>query len=108
MSASKISRRQLLRVALAGTTFVPVVSTTSEAADARLTVDDPKAKSLGYVEDAKQADAKHFANYRAGQACANCALIQQRYGFWRPCQLFPGKLISAKGWCSGWMAKGYP
>ena len=24
---------------------------------------------------------------------------------WRPCQIFPGKLVNAKGWCSVWAPK---
>jgi hypothetical protein len=24
---------------------------------------------------------------------------------WRPCNLFPGKLVNAHGWCKVWQAK---
>ncbi|MDH5620575.1 MAG: high-potential iron-sulfur protein [Gammaproteobacteria bacterium] len=24
---------------------------------------------------------------------------------WRPCQIFPGKVVNAAGWCSVWAAK---
>jgi hypothetical protein len=30
-----------------------------------------------------------------------------RYGFLRPCQLFPGKVVSEKGWCTAWVEKTY-
>jgi len=38
--------------------------------------------------------------------CSNCALIQGNDGDeWRPCQIFPGKLVNANGWCSVWAPK---
>ena len=36
---------------------------------------DPVAIGLGYVPDAKQADAAKYKTYVAGQACSNCALF---------------------------------
>jgi len=24
---------------------------------------------------------------------------------WRPCGIFPGQVVNAKGWCSAWMKK---
>ena len=45
-------------------------------------------------------------NPAADQNCANCALIAGNDGDeWRPCQIFPGKLVNAKGWCSVWAPK---
>ncbi|MEF1220553.1 high-potential iron-sulfur protein [Photobacterium damselae] len=38
--------------------------------------------------------------------CANCALIQGKDGDeWRPCAIFPGKLVNANGWCSAYAPK---
>ncbi|MBT8100786.1 MAG: high-potential iron-sulfur protein, partial [Gammaproteobacteria bacterium] len=46
------------------------------------------------------------ANPAAEQTCANCALIQGNDGDeWRPCQIFPGKVVNANGWCSVWAPK---
>lgn len=40
------------------------------------------------------------------QTCAKCALVQGNDGDeWRPCQIFPGKVVNAAGWCSVWAAK---
>lgn len=101
----KLSRRGILRRAFIAAIALCDVGSRANAADNRLSSDDPKAKNLGYVDDANQVDPKRYPTYKTGQACANCTLVQQRYGFWRPCQLFPGKLTSAKGWCSAWTNK---
>ncbi len=72
----------------------------------RLDVDDPTAKALLYVEDAADVDTSNpmAARYESGQDCANCAQIQGEAGAeWRPCGIFPGKLVAAKGWCTVWV-----
>lgn len=61
-----------------------------------LTEVDPTAKALGYTEDAsKTTDAKH----KAGAVCANCQFYSGAPAGYGPCQLFPGKAVSSKGWC---------
>lgn len=60
---------------------------------------DATAQTLGYVEDATQADKAKFPTYTAGSACANCNFFQGAAA-WGACQLFPGKSVNAKGWCS--------
>ena len=65
--------------------------------------DDPLAVNLQYVEDATTSKAP---SYKAGSVCANCALIQGADGdAYRPCAIFPGKAVSAKGWCISWAPK---
>ena len=66
---------------------------------------DPVAKALMYVEDAAKVDKTKAPNFKAGQTCANCVQLQAGSGNWRPCNAFPGKLVSVKGWCSAWVAK---
>lgn len=69
---------------------------------------DPAAKALVYVHDAASVDTSNplAARFEAGQNCANCAQIQGEDGAeWRPCGIFPGKLVNAKGWCSVWAPK---
>jgi hypothetical protein len=67
---------------------------------------DPVSTALGYHEDAKTVDAKSNPTYQPGQVCANCAQLQGNAGdAWRPCNLFPGKLVSANGWCKVWTRK---
>ena len=93
---SKIARRQFLQlsaVAAAGTLVASGREAKAEGDIPHLSEDDPQAQSLKYVEKSTME----------GQSCANCALIQGNDGdAWRPCQIFPGKLVAADGWCSVW------
>lgn len=66
-----------------------------------LTLDDPTAKALNYIEDATKAVAPH----QAGQNCVNCNFYQGGATGFGPCQLFIGKSVNAKGWCSGYAKK---
>lgn len=67
---------------------------------------DASATALGYHEDAKTVDPKSNATYQPSQVCANCAQLKGNEGdAWRPCTLFPGKLVSANGWCKVWTRK---
>ncbi len=69
----------------------------------RLDVKDPAAVELGYVENAAQVDVKKYPDYTAGSNCENCLQLQGTSGNnYRPCSLFPGKLVSVSGWCKGW------
>ncbi len=77
-----------------------------KGAQPRLEEKDPAAQALGYVHDAAKADRKKFANWQAGQTCANCAQYQGKAGeAWGPCAIFPGKQVNAKGWCAAWQKK---
>jgi hypothetical protein len=107
-------RRFLAQVALAvpaGAALLDVaVSNTAFAEDAlpKLALTDPSAKALLYVDDATKVDTKNpmAARYAAGQTCANCAQIQGKDGdAYRPCGIFPGKLVASNGWCSVWVKK---
>jgi High potential iron-sulfur protein len=80
----------------------------SQGADspAKLDVKDPAAVALGYVENAAQVDRKKYPAYVNGSNCDNCLQLQGKAGeSYRPCGLFPGKLVSVGGWCSGWTAE---
>jgi High potential iron-sulfur protein len=105
---SVVSRRALLQnLAAAGAAVSILRSAGSGAAELpHLSVKDPKAVAVGYVEDAAQVDAKKYPTYVKGSRCDNCLLLQGASGAgYRPCNLFPGKLVSAAGWCSGWSAE---
>lgn len=71
-----------------------------------LTEDDQQAVALGYVEDATTVDGGKYAQYQAGQACANCMLFQGGDAARGACSIFPGKSVKATGWCSVYAAKG--
>mgnify|MGYP001954299818 CR=1 FL=1 len=67
---------------------------------------DPVAQSMRYTHDASSVDAASRANPAEDQNCSNCALVQGEDGdAWRPCQIFPGKMVNADGWCSVWAPK---
>jgi hypothetical protein len=73
---------------------------------ARLDVKDPAAIAQGYVLNASQVDTKKYPQYAQGSICENCLLLQGTAGnTYRPCSLFPGKLVSVSGWCKGWTAE---
>lgn len=110
MSDSRIDRRTLLKNALIGLAALPAANLVrgAAAADAppHLAETDPLATSLGYVHDAKKVDVKKAPQFKAGSNCANCLQLQGKQGDeWRPCNLFPGKLVNANGWCKVWVAK---
>lgn len=105
---SKIARREFLKlsaVAAAGALVVP--GREAIAGDLpQLSVDDPMAKGLKYTNDASTVDPATRTQPAADQNCANCQLVQGADGdAWRPCQIFPGKAVNAKGWCSAWVPK---
>ena len=76
----------------------------SRSAEAnRLDVKDPAAVALDYVENAAQVGVKKYPGYVQGSNCENCLQLQGTAGNnYRPCSLFPGKLVSVSGWCKSW------
>ncbi len=117
-----VSRRQaLLTLAAAGAAFgMPqqrAVSAQAQVAQApgagargaqapHLDVKDPAAVAVGYVETAAKVDPKKYPTYAQGANCENCLQLQGAEGAaYRPCTLFPGKLVAAAGWCSAWTAE---
>jgi hypothetical protein len=68
--------------------------------------DDATAAALAYTDDAKKVDPKKFPTYMPGQQCSTCLQLQGNAADpWRPCNLFPGKLVNANGWCRVWIKK---
>ena len=105
---SKIARRQFMQLsAVAAAGLVVSPGRKADAQDMpRIEESDPVAQSLKYTHDASSVDPASRANPAAEQNCANCALIQGADGDeWRPCQIFPGKLVNNAGWCSVWAPK---
>jgi hypothetical protein len=108
-----MTRRALVRnmgvaaIAASASSIAALLPHRARSADApHLDVKDPAAVAVGYVEDAGRVDAKKYPGYVKGSTCENCLLLQGASGSpYRPCDLFKGKLVSAKGWCSGWAAE---
>jgi High potential iron-sulfur protein len=97
------SRRRLLQKLTLGVPLLPLAAyqlNAALAADAPplLSPDAKEAQAVKYVEDASKAKGAV-----PGSTCANCAVYQGRSGApTGPCQIFPGKLVKAAGWCSSW------
>lgn len=66
----------------------------------KVSEDDPQAQALGYVHNAAESDKAG-----EGQNCANCQLFSGGDAEWGPCSIFPGKAVSAKGWCATWVQR---
>ncbi len=128
--SNSLSRRSLLKnIALAAGTAVAAnaasAATTAPAAapaakpaagakpaaapaagPVKLDPKDPAAVALGYHEDSKAVDAKKFPMHKANQLCNNCLQLQGKAGeAYRPCNLFPKKLVHETGWCKVWVKK---
>jgi hypothetical protein len=99
-----LSRRALLRTLSLTMAAASVMSRRARGAEPqKLDVKDPAAVALGYVENAAQVDVKKYPAFVKGSTCDNCLQLQGKAGSdYRPCGLFPGKLVAVSGWCSGW------
>lgn len=110
MKEFPLTRRNFLKtVAVA----VPATAVLLETARAdglpHLDPNDPTAKALYYVDNSAKVDKANplAARWTAEQKCSTCAQVQGKDGdAWRPCGIFPGKLVNANGWCSVWAKKG--
>jgi hypothetical protein len=105
-----LSRRDALKnLALAaGVLAVPAGMASAAAAPTlpHLAANDPTAVALGYHEDSKTVDVKQFPTFKPDQKCSTCLQLQGNAGdAWRPCNLFPGKLVHENGWCKVWVKK---
>ena len=95
------TRRSFLYALGTGVIAIPLSTLTRQrsalAADApKLDLEDSTAKALEYVHESPDAT----------KLCAGCQLYTGAAGAeWGPCVIFPGKLVSAKGWCKSWLVK---
>jgi anaerobic selenocysteine-containing dehydrogenase len=89
-----MNRRSFMKLsAAAGLALIPV-SNLAVAAEVPLSPENATAKALGYVVNSTVT----------GSNCANCAQAKgdpKALG----CNLFPGKQVSATGWCEVWSKK---
>jgi hypothetical protein len=105
-----ISRRDALKnlALVAGVLVAGQAGRQALAADAapHVTATDPMAVSLSYFEDSSKVDVKKFPTYAAGQRCGTCLQFKgQASDAFGPCALFPGKVVSSKGWCKVYVKK---
>lgn len=105
---SKIARRQFIQLSAvtAAACLIPPGSETRAADMPQLAEDDAMAQAMKYTHDSSTVDPASRANPAPDQKCSTCALVQGDEGdAWRPCQIFPGKLVNNNGWCSVWAPK---
>lgn len=106
--SESFSRREALKgfALLAGAAATLPVRASPAAEPVHLSPNDPAAVALGYHESVKQVDTKAFPTFQPGQSCLTCLQLQGKAGdAWRPCSLFPGKLVPVDGWCKVWVKK---
>jgi hypothetical protein len=107
LAGEGMTRRTCLKnLALTLAVGVVVARRSPGAELSQLDVKDPAAVAVGYVDAASKVDRKKYPSYVPGSTCENCLLLQGSAGApYRPCNLFPGKLVASAGWCSGWTAE---
>jgi len=109
MRSKNLNRRTFLQHAVAALPVGAVLMHQEVRAQdlPKLTEDDPAAAALLYVNDASKVDTSNplAARFEPSQNCANCAQVQGEEAEWRPCGIFPGKLVNNNGWCSVWAPK---
>lgn len=93
-----MKRREFLQLSgVAGACLlIPTIALDAMAEEPLVSVDDPQAKALGYVEQSATE----------GQLCGNCIhgkgdLTAANIG----CNLFPGKQVKNAGWCKVWAVR---
>lgn len=103
--AMKINRRTFAIQSIFGTAgFVAVNVTHAEAS--MLLESHPQAIMLGYRADASKVESANFPKYAPGQKCAECQLFRAQPGTAvGSCAIYPGKLVSAEGWCNAFIKK---
>ncbi len=105
---SKIARRKFMQLsagAAAGLLVHPGPDAQAQELP-KLTEDDPLAVAFKYTHDASTVDPALRTQAAAEQSCINCVQLQGVEGDeWRPCAIFIGKRVNAKGWCTVWVPK---
>lgn len=66
-----------------------------------LSMADPEAKELHYIDDASKIDRSSNPSYIPGSKCARCSFFRAN-GATGTCAFFPGKSVNANGWCSAY------
>jgi len=102
-----MTRRSVLKAG--GASLAGLIIARSAQAEEMLSVTDPTAVALGYVEDSSTVDVAKWTK-KAGpggenQHCSTCALYTDKGDGTGTCAIFPGKLVKGAGWCSGWTGK---
>ena len=100
------SRRVFVLTVMAGGSALTATRVSAQAAAPALSETDPQAVALGYKADGSKVDKAKYPQHVATQVCSGCNFYQGKATDpTAPCQLFAGKKVAAKGWCSAWAKK---
>ena len=105
MTTPRQSRRQFLGLATA-CFMTPLLAPAGWTSDTEpLSEDEPIAKALGYHVDAANVSKITQPSFKPGSTCLNCMQYKTLTPGTGTCALFPGKSVSADGWCKAWVKK---
>ena len=92
---SNLDRRNFLKISACSLVGITMGGVSLRAvAEEQIKLDDPLAVAMKYVHQSTVE----------GAHCSNCAHIKgDAAAEWRPCNIFPAKLVNSKGWCAAWM-----
>ena len=97
------ARRRWLKL---GSLAVLGIAATASAQPKRVDENEQQAQALGYKHDVAKVDKAKFKNFQPGQLCSNCNLFKgAESAAWGPCDIFAGREVNAKGWCTAWVKK---
>jgi hypothetical protein len=101
-----INRRTFTIRSIVGTASLAGVEL-ARAQEAMLLESQAQARNVGYRADATTVERASFPKYAPGQTCASCQMFRLRPGATDtgPCAIFPGKLVSGRGWCDAYIGK---
>jgi High potential iron-sulfur protein len=106
MFMSNPSRRAFVMAVVAAGGGALAASRVSAQAAPVLSEADPQAVALGYKADNTKVDKAKFPQHADGQMCSGCNFYQGKPAdAMAPCQLFAGKQVAGKGWCSAFVKK---
>ena len=103
---SNPSRRAFVVTMVTGTSTLAASRVSAQAAAPKLEESDPQAVGLGYKADASKVDKAKYPQHAATQVCSGCNFYQGKpTDTMAPCQLFAGKQVAGKGWCTAFAKK---
>jgi High potential iron-sulfur protein len=103
---SNTSRRAFVMSIVAGSSALAASRVHAQAAAAKLDEADAQAVALGYKADASKVDKAKYPQRVATQLCGGCNFYQGKPSdAMAPCQLFSGKQVAGKGWCTAFAKK---
>jgi hypothetical protein len=107
LNRKRIADRREFLGACAGAIAAGFAARESRAADLpHVAPTDPTAAALGYVEDSAAVDAAKYPQHQADQKCLGCQQFTRQDGSaYGPCQIYPGKSVSERGWCGAYVAR---